>query len=166
MVSDLALSPLVRAALFVRDLDRSVAFYRMLGFTDVYYEGVLDQASTAAVLHVPASTNCRCCILKHAGLANYGMVGLFELTSPVPPPVTRPRGEPCLGEVTLVFYCADLERVRREAPALGALDVWEPTPFVSARQTSFEMCLRDPDGVLINLIGREPDEAFRTTPLI
>lgn len=34
-------STLIRATIFVRDLDRATHFYRTLGLSDVYYEGVL-----------------------------------------------------------------------------------------------------------------------------
>ena len=43
------LSPLVRTALFVRDLERSAAFYReVLELTEPYYEGTLDDPTACS----------------------------------------------------------------------------------------------------------------------
>jgi catechol 2,3-dioxygenase-like lactoylglutathione lyase family enzyme len=44
-------SSLIRAALFVADLERSAAFYGALGLTEIYFEGELDGASAAAVVN-------------------------------------------------------------------------------------------------------------------
>lgn len=43
-------SSLIRGTVFVRDLAKASAFYAALGFTDTYYEGVLDAASAASIL--------------------------------------------------------------------------------------------------------------------
>jgi catechol 2,3-dioxygenase-like lactoylglutathione lyase family enzyme len=161
----MSLSPLVRAALFVRDIEVSTAFYRMLGFTGIYYEGVLDPASTAGALHVPETTVCTCRILKHEGGANYGMLGLFQLREPVPPPVQRTSGSPHLGEVAIVFYADNIPEILARAPSFGAQEVWDPITFVMPHRSQDEVCLRDPDGILINLIGRDPAEAYRTEPV-
>lgn len=158
----MTVSPLVRAALFVSDLERSRAFYEALGFTEVYFEGPLDQASTAAALHVSASTVARCAILKTPGQPNFGMVGLFELTRPAPPALHRSASGPSLGEVALVVYTDDLAGLLSRAGELGAKEVWDPITFVMPHRRQQETCLRDPDGVLVNVIGRPPMEVLRT----
>lgn len=160
-----AISSLIRAAVFVRDLDRSTAFYRALGFDTVYYEGELDPASTAAALHTPASTTARCRILKNAGAPNFGMVGLFELDGPPLEPLPFAYGPPRLGETALVFYARPINAAVAAARKAGAS--WSPDPslFVMPHRQQKEVCLRDPDGALINLIERDPAEQNSTQPV-
>lgn len=162
----MSLSPLVRAALFVRDLDRATRFYRALGFQGLYYEGPLDGASVQKTLRLPDGASCRCRILKRDdGDPNFGMVGLFELTGAALDHVARHHTSPHIGEVALVLYCDSLDETLAAARAHEALDVWEPVLFVMPHRQQREVCLRDPDGVLINLIERAPDEAQSNQPV-
>ena len=156
-------SALIRSAVFCSDLDRSTAFYRALGLDAVYYEGDLDPESSQGARQVPAGSTLRCRILKRgADAANFGMVGLFELT-PLPKPLPSPAGPPRLGETALVFYAQPLMEVLTAARVAGA--TWSPDPitFTMPHRSQLEVCLRDPDGVLINLIDRDPAEQFRTS---
>jgi catechol 2,3-dioxygenase-like lactoylglutathione lyase family enzyme len=160
------ISSLVRAALMVRDLERSSAFYRGLGLTEVYYEGALDSASSARTLHLPATTTLHCRILKRPDTANFGMVGLFEAGNPPLPETPQAASvSPRAGEVVLVFYVPDidaaLEKARRNAASLTAA----PELFTMPHRSQYECLLRDPDGFLINLIERAPDEQFRTVSI-
>lgn len=159
------LSSLIRAAVFVADLDRSTRFYRALGFDAVYYEGELDAASANAALAVPDSTRTRCRILKKDGGPNFGMVGLFELTGPAPEPLPRPAGPPRLGEIALVLYAMPIDDAVIAAREAGATWSPDPTLFVMPHRQQKEVCLRDPDGVLINLIERDPAEQHATSPV-
>lgn len=155
-------SALIRSAVFCSDLERSTAFYRALGLDAVYYEGDLDAESSQGALQVPAGSTLRCRILKRgAEAANFGMVGLFELT-PLPEPLPAPAGPPRLGETALVFYARPFLDVLQAARDAGA--IWSPEPilFSMPHRSQMEVCLRDPDGVLINLIDRDPAEQFRT----
>lgn len=155
-------SALIRSAVFCSDLDRSTAFYRALGLDAVYYEGDLDPASSQGALQVPSGSTLRCRILKRgADAANFGMVGLFQLT-PLPEPLPSPVGPPRLGETALVFYAQPFMDILNAARDAGA--TWSPDPvtFTMPHRSQMEVCLRDPDGVLINLIDRDPAEAFRT----
>jgi catechol 2,3-dioxygenase-like lactoylglutathione lyase family enzyme len=159
-----AISSLIRAALFVSDLDRSTAFYAALGLTEVYFEGELDAASTSAALKTPPEAACRCRIVKPSGRPNAGMVGLFQITPPLPS-IPRAEGPPRLGEVALVFYAQPIAEVVAAARAAGASWSPEPTLFVMPHRQQLEVCLRDPDGVLINLIDRPTAEQDRTAPV-
>lgn len=161
-----ALSALIRAALFVRDLERSTAFYQALGFNGVYFEGTLDGPSSAAVLALPENSKVRCRIVKKQGAPNFGMVGLFEVTEPVPPALPPSDGPPRIGEVALVIYAKPIFAAVEAARAAGA--VWAPDPvmFVMTHRQQMEVCLRDPDGVLINLVERDPSEQNETHPVI
>lgn len=156
-------SALIRSAVFCSDLDRSTAFYRALGLDAVYYEGDLDPESSKGALQVSAGSTLRCRILKRgADAANFGMVGLFELT-PLPQPLPTPAGPPRLGETALVFFAQPFMEVLTAAREAGA--TWSPDPitFTMPHRSQLEVCLRDPDGVLINLIDRDQAEQFRTS---
>jgi catechol 2,3-dioxygenase-like lactoylglutathione lyase family enzyme len=154
-------SSLIRAALFVADLERSTAFYRALGLTDTYYEGPLDAPSVAEALAVPRETVTRCRIVKRPGTPNYGMVGLFELKNagllPLPRSATI---TPRAGEVTLVFYVTDIDVTLAAAKAAGATVIGPAAQFTMPHRSQREGCLRDPDGILINVIERPVDEQF------
>lgn len=156
-----AISSLIRSALFVRDLDRSSAFYAALGFDSVYYAGELDGASAREVLGLPDLQRCRCRIVRPEGRPNFGMIGLFEVT-PAPEALPAAAGPPRLGETALVIYATPVDAAVKAARAAGAS--WSPDPilFVMPHRSQREVCLRDPDGVLINLVERDPAEQDRT----
>jgi catechol 2,3-dioxygenase-like lactoylglutathione lyase family enzyme len=165
----MTVSPLVRAALFVSDLSRSTQFYAALGLTEVYYEGELNQTTTNRVLHTPDTTITRCRILKRPGAPNFGMVGLFELTDPAPPPVSRSGPGLHVGEATLVFYCDSLDQTLADCRRLGATLVLNPEILVMPHRPEGqrETLVRDPDGVLINLIEKaDVHEAFKTVTVL
>jgi len=158
-------SSLIRSAVFCSDLERSTAFYCALGLDAVYFEGDLDPESSQGALQVPAGSTLRCRILKRGvDAANFGMVGLFELT-PQPEPLPAPAGPPRLGETALVFYAQPFMAVLTAARDAGATWSPEPITFAMPHRSQMEVCLRDPDGVLINLIDRDPAEQFLTAPV-
>ena len=156
------LSPMVRAALLVSDLERSRTFYtELLGLDAVFFEGELSEGNTHALLGLPAGTRLKAVILKAPGPA-YGMVGLFELSDPKPATVQRQSSAAHIGDVTLVFYCADLDPVHNRLRDEGHTIISPPVnlvigDFVKQR----EMIFRDPDDVMINLIEWDPDDSQR-----
>lgn len=158
-------SPLVRAALRVADLPRSRAFYAALGFTEVYFEGALDAEVAPALLVVHASAHTRCAILKTPGQPNFGMVGLFQIDEPRPQARPGGSGGYQVGEVALVFYVAGIEQALTDALLHGGTRVSGPLHFVMPHRAQHEAMLRDPDGVLVNLVERPPAETFGYDPV-
>lgn len=156
------ISPMVRTALFVADLARSRRFYReLLGLQETWYEGELSDGNAHELLGMPAGTVTRACILKAPGPA-WGMVGLFEVSQPAPAPVGRETARINQGETCLVFYCADLDPVTAALRAGGHQILCPPVVLrVDGRDRQREMCFRDPDGVLVNLIEWDPDAPRR-----
>ena len=159
------ISPMVRTALFVRDLDQSTAFYRdVFELEEVYAEGGLTHATATKLLGMPPETNVRYRILRATNI-NKGMVGLFELTNPAPPTVEKRLDACSAGEACLVFYCEDLDIVHDRLVAGGHIvlcpqlhlevDI-EGGAIKAADRGQREMTFRDPDGVMINLIERDP----------
>jgi len=155
-------SALIRATIFVRDLDKATAFYRAIGLTETYFEGDLDHPSATAIIGFTDHRPFRIRILKRPG-PNYGMVGLFQLadgqTEEVIPPATGPAR---IGEVTLVFYVRDIKATMDELRRLGATWAPEPQLFAMEHRAQLEVCLRDCDGVFINLVENDPAEQERT----
>jgi catechol 2,3-dioxygenase-like lactoylglutathione lyase family enzyme len=162
----MTVSPVVRTALFVRDLERSTRFWRALGFHSAYFEGDLDPASVSATLRLPEGATCRCRILKRDhDDPNFGMVGLFEIGGAPLDHIARHHTSPHIGEAALVLYTDDLDASIAAARTHEALDVWEPVLFTMPHRSQRECCLRDPDGVLINLVERDPSEANKKEPV-
>lgn len=159
------ISPMVRTALFVSDLERSTAFYKdIFELEDVYAEGGLTHATATKLLGMPPETGIRYRILRSAGL-NKGMVGLFELKNPEPPAMSKNMDKCNVGEACLVFYCANLDVVHDRLIAGGHTVLYPPThlkvdieggAIQSADRGQREMTFRDPDGVMVNLIERDP----------
>lgn len=161
-----ACSALIRATLFVRDLERSTAFYGALGLTTVYYEGLLEDPSASALigfdLHWPYAVR----ILKAEG-PNFGMVGLFQLDSRHEAEVIPPAaGAARIGEAALIFYTAHLDETVSRLTAAGATWLGPKHVFRLPHRAQAEISLRDPDGVLVNLIERDPTEQNLTIEAI
>lgn len=155
-------SALIRATIFVRDLEKSRAFYRALGFTEKYYEGVLQHPSASALLGFNQHFDYSVSILKVAG-NNFGMLGLFQLNDKAlaeQPP--KPSGAVKIGEVALIFYVASLKTVLPKLEKLGGVCLTQPIVFELGDISQREVCMRDVDGTLINLIERPPEMQFLT----
>lgn len=148
-------TPLKRTAIIVRDLDRSLRFYRDLLGMNVWIEGKAgaELPELHRLLGMPPCTT-RWVILQ-SGNIDWGMVGLFELTEPSPADVVHVdvdrvnRGEACL-----VFHTPDVDRIHRGALAMGLTVLCAPLRLELRQHgvLSKEMTLRDPNGVLVNFI--------------
>jgi catechol 2,3-dioxygenase-like lactoylglutathione lyase family enzyme len=151
---------MVRTALIVSNLERSTAFYReVLGIAGTYAEGELTHPAGATLIGMPVGATVRYRIIKQAGGPNRGMVGLFEVTNPSPPTFQKRRDGVNIGEAVLVFYCDDVNEVHRKLVAGGHTVVCPPTHLqVTASKGQPEMVFMDPDGVLVNLIQRDPND--------
>ena len=158
-------SALIRSSIFVRDLEKSVRFYRALGLTETYYEGVLEHPSANAIIGFPEIRPLSIHILKRPGGTNYGMIGLFKLDDSLDAEILPPAIGPArIGEVALIFYVRSMDETIANLRAAGA--TWSPEPimFVMPHRQQPEVCLRDCDGVLINLVENDPAEQERTKP--
>lgn len=154
------ISPMVRTALFVSNIDASAKFYqRIFELDEVYFEGELTSEAAAQLLGMPADSITQYKILRSQGL-NKGMIGLFQISNPKPPAVSKDAATCNVGETCLVFYCADLDVITERLNAGGHAMVCPPTHLqVNETRGQREMTFRDPDGVMINLIEGDP---FRT----
>lgn len=157
-------SALVRATIFVSDLQRATRFYAALGLTEHYFHGVLDHPAASGLLGFVEHHAYQAVILKRPG-PNYGMVGLFELHGRHGAETLPDAAGPArIGEVALVFYVPDLDVVLPRLAAAGAR--WMPAPqlFEIGDLAQREVCIRDSEGTLLNLVERDPAEQFKTDP--
>lgn len=159
------LSPLIRAAIFVTDLERSCAFYEsVLGLRQVFWEGRVAGRGLEALLALEPGSAARARIYSADG-STFGMVGLFELSPPPAGQPVSPDSRPCAGQTCLVFYCTDLDEVLRRLAAINHAVTCPPTALdVPGRLPQREMSFRDPDGVLVNLIEWRADDPHKPQP--
>lgn len=157
-------SALIRATIFVRDLDKATAFYRAIGLTETYFEGDLAHPSATAILGFDDPRPFQIRIVKRPG-PNFGMVGLFKLadgtTEETIPLATGPAR---IGEVALVFYVTDIMATVARLRKLGATWTPEPQIFAMEHRAQLEVCIRDCDGVFINMVENDPAEQERDRP--
>ncbi len=148
-------TPLKRTAIIVRDMDRSLEFYRGVLGMNVWIDGKAGEELPALyrMLGMPPCTT-RWIILQSDDV-DWGMVGLFEVTGPAPDDEVHPRDDRVnRGEACLVFHTPDVQRVYEGAQRLGLTVVCPPSTLELAAHgvESREMMLRDPNGVLVNFI--------------
>ena len=154
-------SPLVRAALIVSNLERSQRFYgELLGFSEEYASGETRSEAFSTLFGRPAGSRWRFVVLKQPG-ASFGMIGLFELSEPVPPaPATSGVGV-ARGDVLLVFYLANLDPFVARVQSLDGRLLVPPVHVKSLKSAQRELVACDRDGVQLNIIERDPAEARR-----
>ena len=150
-----AVTPLKRTAIIVRDMERSLAFYRDVLRMNVWVEGSAGD-ELPALYQLLGMPPCKTrWIILQSNDVDFGMVGLFELTDPSPDDDTHRNVDRAnRGEACLVFHTADVDAVYEGARAMG-LTVLCPPTVLSIEQhdvSSKEMTLRDPNGVLCNFI--------------
>ncbi|MEO0410757.1 MAG: VOC family protein [Pseudomonadota bacterium] len=153
----LKISAMVRSALMVEDLARSTDFYtKVLGISQVYWEGTLKGQSVERLLGVPEGSVCKARILTPTP-ENMGMVGLFELSQPKPQRVQKRDDTSQIGEAFLVFYASDLDEVMHRLDAGNHTVLYPPIALEHEGQVKQrEMGCLDPDGFKINLIEWDP----------
>lgn len=148
-------TPLRRTAIIVRDMERSLRFYRKVLKLDIWHQGEVgpDNVAMHALLGAPPGT-VRYVILQ-SGKVEWGMVGLFELQDPPAPELSgRAAHRARRGEACLVFHTPDVRRIHRGAKSMGLEVLCAPTRLVLPAHglESLEMTIRDPNGVLLNFI--------------
>ena len=156
------ISSLVRAALFVSDLERSEFFYKsVLGISESFAANSTKNKEFAELLGIPATSYIRYSILKIPGPAR-GMIGLFQVTEPPMPIIKRNLSSSNVGEVALVFYTDDLFALKQKLNHLGVQFICPPTTLSVRKGTgNLEMTFRDPDGILMNILEKDPLGLYR-----
>ena len=154
---------LKRVTLWVRDLERSIAFYR-----DVIGLAVLEQKDlqgpAIASLVGYETGRMRIAHLGTPGTSG-GWVGLYELTETVPPLETvpaPPRQRVAHGQVTVVFESTEIEAAIRRLKQAACRLLREPSEYVIPARGDrpairlLEVLVFDPDDVLVSIMGSSP----------
>jgi catechol 2,3-dioxygenase-like lactoylglutathione lyase family enzyme len=157
---------LLRVTLIVADLQRSLEFYSLLGFTvEGEMGGPRDPAKTAFPLNAP-STRSKLLILA-SGAPGGGKLGLLAFDGPAPA-VARPTAERVgAGDVVLVLDAPDATALHAKLTSAGARIVAPPQVYRSRRTGPDGRPLEgrvfhvfDPDGHLVELL-QPPGPAAR-----
>ncbi len=149
-------APVKRTTVVVANLERSLAFYRDLLGMDVFFQGDIGNPGASGVTAVDC-TGLRMVVLSVAG-SELGMVGLMEIHGAKPAlEATRWDTRLKTGEAILVIPTENMRSLHEKMVAAGVCVVTPPTRIVVPdRSEVHEMMVRDPDGMVVNLIQRGP----------
>ncbi|MBM3502397.1 MAG: VOC family protein [Alphaproteobacteria bacterium] len=149
-------SPILRASIFVRDLERSLALYR-----DILGLSVIDRREFGGP-QVGAILGLGDCKLRVAYLtakdSPIGRIGLFEVTSPRPPELARPATNTIhIGQAAIILSTSQVQALHGDLKRAGFSFLCEPIGFTRPGGGTFtEMFFFDPDGVTIGVIQLTP----------
>jgi lactoylglutathione lyase len=139
--------------LTVRDLDRSVAFYRDVLGMDVVFEQEKQGGYLAEIVGYPEAH------VRMAHLAFAGETQRIELFEYVEPPSRGEAGEP--RDVGITHVCLrvdDVDELYERMCAAGAAPLSAPVLVdTGANAGGRGVYLRDPDGILIELFQPRPE---------
>ncbi len=155
-MTDNKTAPSKRTTVIVRDMEKSVAFYRDLLGMDVFYEGHIGNPGASELMGMNIS-GLNMVVLNAEG-AETGMIGLMELVDADPPlKETDWTAVPKAGETILVIPTENMKALHQRMEEEGYTVATPPTKMeVPNRPEIHEMMARDPDGVIVNLTQRGP----------
>jgi short-subunit dehydrogenase/catechol 2,3-dioxygenase-like lactoylglutathione lyase family enzyme len=141
---------LSQIAVSVADLRRAQRWYReVLGLEPAGGTNLFAGPLASMVQGVPRSASTCWWLVDRQDLFQ---IELFEFRSPLVRSLPR-EWRPCdIGYTTVSFCVADLERTLERAAATGTAPLSDPVGEPGARRA----CVRDPDGVLIELMEDDP----------
>lgn len=150
------ISAVKRTTIVVKDLERSLTFYRDLLGLSVFFDGTIPNPGASDVTGIQCES-LRMVVLRAEEL-DTGMIGLMDIHGASPPlAATRPSGKLRTGESILVIPTNQLKSLYAR---LKEADIEIVTPPVAVdvpdRPEIHEMMMRDPDGVVINVTQRGP----------
>ncbi len=149
------LTPMLRASIFVRDLDESLRLYRDILGLKPRRQLVLDREAVNRVLGTRDQT-VRLAILQ-SGDTLSGNVGLFSYVQDKPEPPPAARTDIRTGDTVFVFVTTDIHGIHAILKNEGYSIVSPPIvlfPNPDVEEQDLEMLFFDRDGVGINLIQR------------
>jgi catechol 2,3-dioxygenase-like lactoylglutathione lyase family enzyme len=144
------ISGFVHAQVNVSDLDRSIAFYEMLGF-EVISKGTIKDPGVFAALGIDG-TRMRGAFLRIPGRSTKvtPMIDMIQFIDPPPDGVPYPTLNH-LGIARLCFQVDDIEAAAARLQALGVELVGPVGELVTkgGGMRSKVLCFRDPDGTVL-----------------
>ncbi len=151
----------LRATLFCRDLDASVAFYGDLLALVPVEQKTIEGAAAGGLLQLPP------CKMRIAMLASAPdapvILALFEIGGVELDTLRAPEGQPMHGQTALVLATDDFDGVLARLQGAGVRfltpPVRYPKPTASERSSAGiyrEMIFYDPDGMLVSVLQIDP----------
>jgi catechol 2,3-dioxygenase-like lactoylglutathione lyase family enzyme len=147
-------SPVKRTTIIVKDMARSLKYYRDLLGMEVFFEGNIGNPGASELMGMQiAGLHMVVLTVKDS---QTGMVGLMELKGAKQPlEATQWSGTVKTGETILVIPTENMRALHERMVAEGHTVVTPPTKMeVPNRPEIHEMMARDPDGVIVNLSHR------------
>lgn len=146
-----------RTTLVVRDIEKSVAFYRdVLGFS-VFYDSELELSGRVMPI---ASQGAKChLVIMQAEDPWIGMIGLMQVTDPPEPDPGPYRQRLSVGDIAFVMASKDARAVFERVRASGVQLIAEPEESTVPRPGGGEIRMItssffDPDGYFIEVNQR------------
>jgi len=155
-------SPLKRATIFCRNIEKSLALYRdILGFK-VAEDKTVSGPAMAKMIGLDDCT-MRICHLQ-AQNSEDGLIGLYEITADNVPETTPPApGIIHRGQVAVVVSTDQPDSIYADVEANRYTFLTPPTKYVKEEDSDYmkagtytEMIFYDPDSVLVSVLGYEP----------
>lgn len=150
------IAPVSRTTIFCRDIDRSLAFYRDLLGLEVWIDTEIPNPGASEILGQPCES-MRIVVLRGGDTA-IGNIGLADVRGANPPLDDPPvQNKVHLGDACLVIRTDHLKELVAKLEAAGAHVISAPTKLeLPLPEEVWEMFIRDPDGIMINLSHHGP----------
>jgi len=155
------ITPIKRATIFCRDTERSLACYRDILGLEVIEDKRLEGHAFGRMMGLGE------CVIRivhlQAEQSSNGLVGLYGIEQGRPPEAPFvPQPSVQLGQVVLVFYSTELQRIYEKILQAGLSVLSEPKVYEKNTPTSYmplgkytEMIFLDPDNVAVNIVQHE-----------
>jgi glyoxylase I family protein len=133
------------------NLERSLEFYKMLGFREVVDFGEGGSPEMGKGLRMPPDSRARARLLKIGDDPYCSHIDLIEWINPRSdkPPYEKLNN---LGIARVCFYSKDLEKDLEELRAKGVSIFSEPATIKYRGGQSSVVCFEDPDGTILELV--------------
>lgn len=153
-----SVSAVKRTTIVVKDLERSLAFYRDLLGLSVFFDGTIPNPGASEVTGIDCRS-LRMVVLRAEEL-DTGMIGLMAIDGANPPlQATTPGADLRTGEAILVIPTTQIKQLYARLQEAEVNIVTPPVAVeVPNRPEIHEMMIRDPDGLVINITQRGPLE--------
>ncbi|WP_354698011.1 hypothetical protein DSM112329_03672 [Paraconexibacter sp. AEG42_29] len=153
-MDSVSIKQMVHANICVRDLDRTIPFYEMLGFEVFSDMRFVEGSRTWPGLGLPEGREFRAVFMKIPGENPVPFLDIIEFRDP------QPAGEPYatlhnIGICRLCFEVADIDATAAVLKANGVELVSEPAHYETALNEPADgvearfLCFKDPDGTFL-----------------
>ncbi|QGN55831.1 VOC family protein [Novosphingobium sp. Gsoil 351] len=153
-------SAVVRATFVVRDMDRSIRFYREVFGYAVKFDGPIANPESRVLLALKPNQTARFVVLdgektfsgkRHEAVG----IGLLSFPGQTKPRLAQPRGNAfASGQAMLAIETSDIAAVIARLKAFGAPILVGPVIGHGGRET--EIVTSDPDGTRIHVVEQRP----------